>query len=394
MNAHLPSATGFTHQALRTRVIAKPGAVAELGRELTRLGCQRPLLLSGRRTAAGPVWADVRLALGELPFLAVQDIEPHSSLATVERVAELARTHGADALVAVGGGSVSDTAKAVALVLAEGAPLTQHASRFEPPATVITPDLVQVKLPILSIAMTASGAEATPSLGIRTSDGTKLLFWDAQLASRVIFLDATANLATPASVMLSTGMNGLAHCIEGLYSKAGSPITNILALEGIVRFDRALRQVAASPNDPSARANLLLAAHVSGMVLASARSCLHHALCHVMGGTFGVAHGDVNSAMLPHALRFNAAAAAHELAPVAARLGLPGQPADAANQLVRWLQDLQQATGVPTRLRDLGIPQDQLAAVAEKTLHERGLAYNPRSVQNAQELEAILLAAW
>lgn len=214
MKAHLPSATGFTHQALRTRVIAKPGVMAELGRELTRLGCQRLFLLSGQRTAAGPVWADVRLALGELPFLAVQDIEPHSSLATVERVAELTRTHGADAQVTVGDGSVSDTAKAVALVLAEGTPLTQQASRFVPPATVLTPDLVQVKLPILSIAMTASGAMATPSLGIRT------------------------------------------------------------------------------------------------------------------------------------------------------------------------------------RLRDLGIPQDQLADIAEKTLHEHGLAYNPRSVQNAQELEAILLAAW
>ncbi|MFT4992139.1 MAG: alcohol dehydrogenase class IV [Polaromonas sp.] len=388
------STTSFVHQALRTRVIAKPGAVAELGRELARLGCQRPLLLSGQRTAAGPVWADVRHALGERPFMAVQDIEPHSSLTTVERVAQLAREQGADALVAVGGGSVSDTAKAVALVLAEGAPLAQHASRFVPPTTVLTPDLVKPKLPILSIAMTASGAEATPSLGIRTPEGIKLLFWDAQLASRVIFLDPVANLATPASVMLSTGMNGLAHCIEGLYSKAGSPITAILALDGIVKFDQALRQVAAMPQDVSARANLLLAAHISGMVLASARSCLHHALCHVMGATFGVAHGDVNSVVLPHALRFNAAAAVRELAPAAARLSLPGQAAEAGEQLVNWLHELQQAIGVPSRLRELGVAREQLAGVAEKTLHERGLAYNPRSVHNAGELEAILLAAW
>lgn len=394
MNASSPSAISFVHQALRTRVIAKAGAVAELGRELARLGCRRPLLLSGQRTAAGPVWAAARLALGDLPFLAVQDIEPHSSLATVERVAELARTHGADALVAVGGGSVSDTAKAVALVLAEGAPLAQHASRFVPPATVLTPDLVRPKLPILSIAMTASGAEATPSLGIRHTDGTKLLFWDAQLASRVIFLDAAANLATPAAVMLSTGMNGLAHCIEGLYSKAGSPITSVLALDGLARFDQSLRHVAAQPDDISARGNLLLAAHVSGMVLASARSCLHHALCHVMGATFGVAHGDVNSVVLPHALRFNAPAAAAELAPAAARLGLPVDPSGAAESLVVWLQNLQCATGVPSRLRDLGIPRHQLAGVADKTLHERGLAYNPRRVNNAQELEALLQAAW
>jgi len=390
----IANATSFVHQALRTRVIAKPGAVAELGRELARLGCKRPLLLSGQRTAAGPVWKEVRRALGNLPLLSVQDIEPHSSLRTVERVAQLASEHGADALVAVGGGSVSDTAKAVALVLAEGAPLAQHASRFVPPATVLTPDLVQYKLPILSIAMTASGAEATPSLGIRTPDAIKLLFWDVQLASRVIFLDPVANLATPASIMLSTGMNGLAHCIEGLYSKAGSPITSILALDGIVKFNQALRQVSAMPQDVNARADLLLAAHVSGMVLASARSCLHHALCHVIGATFGVAHGDINSAVLPHALRFNAAAAGHALAPAAARLGLRGKPAEVGEQLASWLHELQQAIGVPSRLRDLSIPREQLASVAQKTLHERGLAYNPRSINDASELEAILLAAW
>ena len=390
--------TGFMHQALRTRVIAKPGAVGELGIELARLGCERPLLLSGQRTADGPVWVDVKRALGSMPYWSVQDIEAHSSLQTVDRVATLARAQRVDALVVVGGGSVSDTAKAVALVLAEGTPLARHASRFVPPTTVLTPDLFKPKLPILSIAMTASGAEATPSLGIRTPEGTKLLFWDAQLASRVIFLDPLANLATPASVMLSTGMNGLAHCLEGLYSKAKSPITSILALDGLVRFDQALRQVANAPTDVQARANLLLAAHISGMVLASARSCLHHALCHVIGATFGVAHGDVNSAVLPHALRFNAPAAVDELGAAARHLGLPAPPGNDAGQagepLVHWLEELQQAIGVPRHLRYLGIARDQLADVARKTLHERGLAYNPRQVNSPSELEALLLAAW
>jgi alcohol dehydrogenase len=98
--------------------------------------------------------------------------------------------------------------------------------------------------------------------------------------------------------------------------------------------------------------------------------------------------------VLPHALRFNSGAAGRELAPAAARLGLPGQPAEAADQLVNWLHELQHAIGVPSRLRDLGIARDQLAGIAQKTMHERGLAYNPRNVSNASELEAILLAAW
>lgn len=396
MNTPLPytprTATGerFVHQALRTRVSARPGAVDDLGTELKKLGCSRPLLLSGRRTATGPVWTQAIAALGALPWAAVCDIEAHSSPETVMRVVDAAHQHGADALIAIGGGSVSDTAKATALVLAEGGPLERHASRFIPPSTVQTPDLIAPKLPILAIPMTASGAEATPSLGIRTAAGTKLLFWDAQLAARVILLDPQANLATPAAIMLDTGMNGLAHCIEGLYSQSASPISTALALEGIVRFAGALRAVAANPTDPAARADLLLAAHLSGMVLASARSALHHALCHVLGATCGVAHGAVNSVVLPHAVAFNAPAAEAALAGAAARLGLTASSA----ALVAWLHDLQASLGVPHRLRDLGVDRALLPEVAEKTTHERGLAYNPRRVQHPDELTALLTAAW
>lgn len=386
--------TTFLHQSLRTRVVAKPGAVAELSNELAKLGCRRPLLLSSERTSASRLYADVREALHGLDFFETRGIPQHSSISTVTMVARLAGQNGIDALVAVGGGSVSDTAKAAALILSEGEPLEQHASRFVPPNTVITPDLVGVKLPIISIPMTASGAEVTPSLGIRTSEGTKLLFWDAQLASRVILLDPAANLAMPASIMLSTGMNGLAHCIEGLYSKGRSPISSVLALDGIAQFDRAMRNVASTPNKVEARAELLLAAHVSGMVLATARSCLHHAICHVLGATYNVPHGAVNSVILPHAVRFNAAFAVKELTAAARQLGLADSSGDATEALVNWIHSLQQITCVPSKLRDLGINRDGLRAVAAKTLHERGLAYNPRPVTDATEIESILMAAW
>jgi alcohol dehydrogenase class IV len=386
--------TTFVHQSLRTRVVAKSGAVAELAKELARLGCRRPLLLSGERTSASRLYEDVRQVLNGVEFFEARGIPQHSSISTVTMVARLARENGADALVAVGGGSVSDTAKAAALVLAEGEPLEQHATRFVPPNTVIVPDLVGVKLPIVSIPMTASGAEVTPSLGIRTAEGTKLLFWDAQLASRVILLDPAANLAMPASLMLSTGMNGLAHCIEGLYSKMRSPVSSVLSLDCISKFDRAMRNVAGSPDQIDARAELLLAAHISGMVLATARSCLHHAICHVLGATYDVPHGAVNSVILPHAVRFNAPFAVQELTAAARQLGLADISGDGTEALVNWIHSLQRITGVPSRLRDLGIKKDGLREVAVKTSHERGLAYNPRPVNDPSEIESILTAAW
>jgi hypothetical protein len=247
-------APAFAHQSLRTRLICAPGAAAGLGDELSKLGCRRPLLLSGARTAAGALYAEARHALRDLTFFEANDIAQHSSVPLVNRIAALARANAIDALVAVGGGSVSDTAKAVALVLAEGDPLEKHATTFVPPDTVLTPQLLRAKLPIVSIPTTASGAEVTPSFGIRTAQGGKLLFWDARLASRVILLDPVANVAMPAAVMLATGLNGLAHCIEGLYSRMCSPIASALAIEAIARFDGALRDVARSPDLVAARA--------------------------------------------------------------------------------------------------------------------------------------------
>lgn len=389
-----PAPLVFAHQSLCTRVVSRPGAVRELGAELVKLGCKRPVLLSGTRTAGTALYGNARETLRELSFIECGGIPPHSSVEAVSTVAARAREHDADAFVAIGGGSVVDTAKAAALVLAEGEPLAQHASRFEPPDTVITPPLLRRKLPIVAIPTTASGAEATGSVGVRAADGSKLLFSDVQLASRVILLDPVANLEIPAEVLLPTAMNGLAHCIEGLYSRSRSPITDELALGGIPLFERAMRRVASAPQNAEARAELMVAAQIGGMVLASARSCLHHALCHVLGATYGVPHGAANSVMLPYSLRFNAGIAAAELAAAARRLDIAQTPAAAPEALVDWICALQDATGVPTRLRDLGIDRDGLKAVAAKAIHERGIAYNPRPVRDPSELEQLLLAAW
>jgi alcohol dehydrogenase class IV len=155
-----------------------------------------------------------------------------------------------------------------------------------------------------------------------------------------------------------------------------------------------MRAVAQHPQDVAARSEMLVAAHLSGMVLASARSCLHHALCHVLGATCGIGHGEANAVILPHALRFNAPAVPEAMQQMAQALGLLSQGATPTDAVLDWLLDLQRVTGVSTRLRDLGVDQSTLHGVAEHVLHERGLAYNPRVVTSAQEMQDLLMAAW
>ncbi|CAN5326969.1 iron-containing alcohol dehydrogenase [soil metagenome] len=386
----MPLPAHIVHRSPATRLVMGNGVIDTLAAELEWPNLRLPMLLAGSRTRASSVFTRVMSALSGTQSRDTEAVPAHSSVALVEQLARLARDAQVDGFVAVGGGSASDTAKAVALLVAEGGRLADHAVRFTPPSTLIAPPLRAAKLPIVSIPGTASGAEVTPSLGVRDADGAKLLFTDVQLAARLVLIDPLANLEVPAALMCSTGMNGLAHCIEGLYSRERSPLAETIALDAMVRFVPALAAVHARPDDVGARASLLYAAHLSGLVLINARTCLHHALCHAIGSVTGVPHGEANAVLLPHSVAFNADAAAAPLSRAAVALGAGS---DAA-ALVDAIRQLQAGCGVPTRLRDIGVPSEALDRIAAKTMRERGLYYNPRPVSDAAELRVLLDAAF
>lgn len=387
MSAGPFAVSSFVQRTPAMKTILRPGAVDGLRAELELLRAERVLLVCSGSVRCSGLHAAVLRQLQHLQLLRAEDVPAHSSVELVEQLAARSAGHGTQCIVAIGGGSSSDTAKAVALLMAEGGRLADHASRFTPPAQLHMPVLVRPKVPIVSIPCTASGAEVTPSLGIRDRDGRKLLFTDPQLASRVVLLDPQANLQVPAILMLTTGMNGVAHCLEGLYSKERSPMAETLALDALQRFARALPQVHADPQGPGARAELLYAAHLSGFVLVNARTALHHAICHAIGSVTGAAHGAANAVMLPQALRFNRTAVEEELRRASAVL--PG-----GRDVLGWVEDLAAALGVPRRLREIGVPQDSLRTIAHKTMGERGLYFNPRQVSEASEILDLLQQAY
>jgi alcohol dehydrogenase class IV len=380
---------GFVHESFRTKVVACPGAIFDLPAELTGLGITRPLLVSSARMARSQAYLEVRRMLVGMDPVEETNVPQHASLRQVEATAALARLRGVDGIVALGGGSVSDTAKAVAVELAEGGPVARFATRFVPGQGFVTPRLHRPKLPILAVPMTASGAEVTPAFGIRTEDGTKLLFRDGGVVCRVVLLDPVANLAVPVGILLETGMNGLAHCIEGLYARRGSPVSDLLAIEGMQRFFEALPTLRDAPQDTERRAALLIAANLSGQVLASTGSCMHHAICHVLGARLGLPHGFTNSVILPHAV---AAVAPHvdaQLSNACAWLGIDG-----VRRLPDALRALQLHIGVPRRLSERVASREALAGVADQVLHERGMANHPYRVGDPREIEAVLDSAW
>lgn len=383
----------FSHWNSPSKLVFGEGAISRLASELQELGVQRPVLVAGTRTAATRVYAQTRAALAGLAIAEQTGMPEHSPLEHVRRLRELARSHGADGFVAVGGGSASDACKAAALWLAEGGELAQHGTRFVPPDQLHAPAVPAPKLPLIAIPTTLSGAEVTGGGSVRTPDGRKIVLVDPKLCARLIVIDPIASLEVPAPIFLASGMNGLAHCIEGYYSRVRTPITSALALEAMRLFMEALPAVAHDPGSVQARSQALVAAHLAGQVLVNARSCIHHATCHLLGAVAGLSHGDANSIVLPHAMEFNCAdpAAKADLAECALALGASEATAAAAVERVRWLQ---KAIGVPTRLRDRGMPHELLAQVAVGVMAEKGLYVNPRRVTQAQDVMPMLEAAW
>ncbi|GAA5235157.1 iron-containing alcohol dehydrogenase family protein [Verticiella sediminum] len=373
-----------------SRLVMGRGVVGALAGELTTLGVSRPMVLAGARTRQSSLFASVAQALGSVPWVDTAAVPSHSRVDLVESLTVEARARDVDGFVSVGGGSAVDTAKAIAILLAEGGRLADHAVHFTPPATLRAPSLRAPKLPIVAIPSTASGAEVTGSVGIRDASGAKLILSDPQVAARLVLLDAHAGLQVSASVLCSTAMNALAHGIEGLYSRERTPMAETHALESLARLAQAIPAVSHNHQDENARAQLLYAAHLAGLVLVNARTCLHHALCHVIGSVTGAAHGEANAVMLPHCVAFNAEAAAAPLARAAQAVGAPGGP----EALVGFIRALQTMARVPRRLRDIGVPHAALDTIAHKAMHERGLHYNPRPVTGSSDVLALLEAAY
>lgn len=378
-----------------THVLQHPGVIGTLGQQIDMIGCKRVMVICGGNTRRSPVFQQVLAALGGRTITVFDEVVEHSSTAMVTRGAHVARALGVDCLLSVGGGSASDTAKGIAILLGEGGRLEDHATKFEPPDRFFPKPLPAPKLPIVAVVTTASGAECTPGLGIKDEAGRKLLFWDNSLSCRMIVMDPQANLAVPVQVMATTAMNGFAHCVEGLYSRLRNPVSDALALHGIRLFMEALPRMVSNPRDVDARASVLNAAYLGGSVIANARVGIHHAICHCLGAAGDLSHGVANSVMLPHAMEYNLPVAQKELADMAGAMGVNGgsqaQRAEAAIDRVRALQ---RDAGVPTRLRDTGLAREKLPEIAAHAFGDRGLYFNPRRTESIEPVIALLEAAW
>jgi alcohol dehydrogenase class IV len=389
---------GYRYVTPDQALVMGEGALESLSSELKVRGIQRISLVSSPTAARSLAMERTQQQFDGVDVTsALLDVVQHAPISATEQFAEEIRSSPPDAFIAVGGGSAGDTAKALAILLSEGGPLEDRCSTFTPPNHFQHVDLPAPKIPVIVVATTLSGAEVTPGGGATNQHGVKRVFWDPKVAARVVFFDTESLSAVPRDILLTTGMNGLAHCAEALYSRTGSPISSALAREGARRLTSGLLGLAMDePPPPQMWEDLEMGAAIGGMVISNARVGVHHAMCHVLGAAYGLPHGVANSIMLPYALAFNYPVTqseqeefADEIRPLLQARGLPGDGSPA-----HLVAELQTAIGVPTTLEAAGVRREDLMSVARDVMQDRGLYFNPRRVSERQEILAVLENAW
>lgn len=343
----------FVATSAAVRVRFGPGVRHAVGEEMESLGLRRALILTTPQQAdTAQQFADL---LGTRAAGVFTGAVMHTPVSVSEDATGVARRLEADCVVAVGGGSTTGLGKAIAL----------------------RTDLVQIVIPT-----TYAGSEATPILG-QTEGGRKTTITTPKVQPEIVLYDAELVRTLPVGMTVTSALNGMAHAAEGLYARNRSPVSTLMAIEGLRAFRHALPRVLADPADLKARGETLYGAWLCGTVLGQVGMALHHKLCHTLGGTFDLPHAETHAIVLPHAIGFNAAAVPELLAPVSEIFGgaTPG----------RALYDFAAAMKAPLALRDLGLEQEDLDRAAD--IATENPYWNPRPVERAA-LRRLLQAAW
>ena len=346
---------GFRYDMQAGRVVFEVGSVAMVRLEVEQLAMQRVAVLCtpGRAALAETIVHD----LGERCAGTYTRAEEHVPRSVVGDALRAVAAWRADGLVAAGGGATVGLAKAIAL---------------------------ETGLPIVAVPTTYSGSEMTPVWGI-TDNGKKITGKNFVVKPKTVIYDPTLTISLPARVSATSGMNAIAHCVEGLYAENADPVTSLLAEEGIRALAQSLPLVVTEPENIGSRSRALYGAWLAGTVLATVGMALHHKLCHVLGGTYHLPHADTHTVVLPHVARYNAGAAPGAMKAVGRALGTSAEDAPGA------LFDLAQSMGAPTSLVQVGMAREQLDEAAKLVVQNP--YYNPRPIENGA-IRRLLQAAY
>ena len=368
-------------------------AAESVRRAVTQRHRSRAFILTSRSLATSKTVRSIGTLLGERHIGSFDGLRAHVPLTGVLAAANAARAANADALVAVGGGSVMDAAKLVSMFLRMEIDGPAAFDRFEGFGDRLSgtmyPEDAQEWVRIHAVPTTLSAAEFTWWAAPLDPERRRRRFVHPYLAPQHVALDPQATLETPRELFLSTGMKAVDHAVERLAAPGLDLLTELHATRGLEMLGRGLRSVAARPDDLNARLDCLTGTALTmSSPAAGARVGSSHALGHALGALLDVPHGLTTGVLLPSVLRWSRRPDGSGQEHIAQALGDPH--AHAADLVA----DLVSALGLPGRLRDVGVTREDFGRLATRALSDPVVVGSPRMPDSVDDLVEILEMAW
>ena len=379
-------------------------SVKKLEMALDQYGLNRPIIITGKSLVKNDsLMKRVLDAAGGRCVGVFSDTTQHVPRESVLEATEFARARDADSIISFGGGTPNDTAKAVAICIAEQLVTTDQLDsmriKYEYPDKLEIPSLSRNPLPMFAIPTTLSAGEFTFFVGVTDRNRkVKDLYLDKRITAKTVFLDPELTLDTPERLWLGTGIRAVDHCIEAMCSTTSQPFTDALAYRALNMLVRYLRETKRNPQDMAARGQCMVAAWMSVCGLASVALGLSHGIGHQLGARCDVPHGETSAVMMHNVMAFNRAVTMAQQAWDAEAMGVDitgmseEDAAIAASQEV--LKLVRDDLDLPWRLRDVGVNENDFDGIARDALEDLIVASNPRKIESKDQVINLLKTSW
>lgn len=381
---------------LNTKVLFQPGIAKDFQNELDQLKVSKLFLICDPYFVKSGLAQEISEALkagGSQVTGVFSEVPPNSELQVVKDCAACAKESGAEALMALGGGSAMDTAKTANILFSLGGDLVEDYSGAQ---TISEP-----LKPLIAIPTTAgTGSEVTAvAVILDASTHTKLSFSDSYLRPSLALLDPELTLSLPPQVTAMTGMDALTHAIESYTSLQANPMSDALAKEAIGLIMQNLIKAVRQGDNIDARSAMMVAANMAGIAFDHALVGVVHSMSHATGGVAGVPHGLANSILLPYGMEYNLDISAERYSELGPCFGMEEKLSSeaGAKRIIKKIYELRsqlkQICDLPERLSEAGVNEKDLPAIAELAVEDGSSFYNPKEVI-AEEVLAKLKEAY
>lgn len=361
-----------------TEIVFGAGMISELEKILECRHFSRPLLVTDKGVEAAGIASQVLQRAN--PVSVFNEIEPNPKHTTVDRAGELARALRPDLIIGLGGGSVLDAAKAIALLAANPGRIEDYEGRER---------YREAPLPVLAIPTTCgTGSEVTwVSVITHTGRRFKMSIKGRLMFPAVALVDPDLLMTLPSPLVASTGFDALTHALEAFTVRPATAFTDMLALEALNLIFRSLPEAYRDiKKNSAAREGLMLGSVLAAMAFGNSDVGAVHCLAESIGAIYDTPHGVANAVLLPFVMEFNFPAAREKYARVAAAVGIEAaDKGEAPRALIRRIQELSLSLSIPS-FGEWGIPEGEFELIAQKSFENNSTPSNPREITAADYL--------